>query len=184
MLVIDVQDKLLPSIRGREALLDAALRLVRGAALFGVPALATEQYPQGIGPTAAGLAAALGAAGAKVLHKMTFSCVAEETVAAALDDLRRTSIVLAGIEAHVCVLQTALDLKERGYGVRVCADAVGSRSDVDYFIALERLRHAGVGVSTVESELFEMCHACGTSEFKSMIELIKPPRPADPRWAR
>lgn len=182
LLIIDMQDRLLPSIDGCGAITEAAGLLVRASAVFGLPALVTEQYPKGIGHTVDVLAEPLDALGAQRLAKTTFSCCGDATVMQQLHALDRTQIVVAGVEAHVCVLQSVLDLQGRGFAVSVCADAVGSRRPADYTAALERLRHCGVSVTTVESALFELCKECGTAEFKSMIDLIKAPRTPDPRY--
>lgn len=173
LLVIDVQQKLLPFIHEGEHILQEIMRLVRGCALFEVPVLASEQYPAGIGHTDALLAACLREAGAATLEKMTFSCWQDEQQRRRLCDLDRAQIILCGIEAHVCVQQTALDLLSAGYEVVVCADAAGSRSPRSCAVALDRLRHEGAVVSTVESVLFELCGRCGTPRFKAMLALIK-----------
>jgi len=182
ILVIDVQEKLLPLIDGRAAVVQAAELLVRCGALFEVPVVATEQYPQGIGHTVAELDDALKQARAERFDKMAFSCCGDEAFRGRLRAIDRRQVIVAGIEAHVCVQQTTMDLLAEGYDVYVCADAVGSRSAVDFFVALERMRHAGAGVTTVESALFELCRQCGTADFKAMIDLIKPPRAPDPRF--
>jgi nicotinamidase-related amidase len=175
-LVIDVQEKLLPLIQDRAAILAACELLVRGATLFKLPVVVTEQYPQGIGPTDAVLAKTLRSAGAEFLTKTAFSACGEEAVRAKMRDMDRDQIILCGIESHVCVQQTALDLLLMDYTTVVCADAIGSRRTIDHMTALERMRRAGAEVTTVESVLFELCGACGGGRFKSMIELIKSPR--------
>ena len=110
---------------------------------------------------------------AKVLKKPTFSAWADGSVREALLALDRPQIIVTGIESHVCVQQTTLDLRSRDYDVFVCADAVGSRGRVDHEVALDRMRQAGVLVTTVESVLFELCQRCDTARFKAMLEIIK-----------
>ncbi|NOS99215.1 MAG: isochorismatase family protein [Phycisphaerales bacterium] len=176
LLVIDVQEKLLPLIQGRAELLAACALLVRGAALFELPVVVTEQYPQGIGPTDAALRKALQNTGAAFVTKAAFSACGEDAVRAKMRGMDRDQIILCGIESHVCVQQTALDLLLMDYTTVVCADAIGSRRTLDHTTALERMRHAGAAVTTVESVLFELCGGCGGGRFKSMIELIKSPR--------
>ena len=173
VLVIDVQEKLLPSIVGGEPVIAAGRKLLHGAAVFELPVLVTEQYPKGLGPTHATIRAALTKSLAKVLEKPTFSAWADANVREALIALDRPQIIVTGIESHVCVQQTALDLRSRDYDVFVCADAVGSRGRVDYEVALDRMRQAGVLVTTVESVLFELCQRCDTARFKAMLEIIK-----------
>ncbi len=173
LLVIDIQEKLLPLIEGGDRVVEATRRLIRGARLFELPVLVTEQYPQGIGSTVATLSEELGRAGAQTLHKTAFSCCGDEGIRAKIRKIDREQIIVCGIETHVCVQQTALDLVTMDYQVFVCADAVGSRRPADYEIALHRLRQVGAAVTTVESVLFELCQKCGTPRFKAMLELIK-----------
>lgn len=173
VLVIDVQEKLLPLVDGHASLVRAVRKLLAAARIFGLPVLATEQYPKGIGPTLAEVRADLNAAGAAILEKPTFSACGTDPVRQALRDRDRDQVVVAGIEAHVCVQQTALDLAAMDYDVFVCADAVGSRARLDSDTSLSRMRQAGVIVTTVESVLFELCERCDTERFKLMLEIIK-----------
>ncbi len=173
LLVVDVQEKLLPLITDRERVVQAARLLVRGTGLFELPVLVTEQYPQGVGPTDATLSAELEKVHADRLHKMVFSVCHDEAMRDRLRRIDREQIILCGIEAHVCIQQTTLDLVTMDYQVFVCGDAVGSRWQMDYEIALERMRQMGATVTTVESVLFELCRECGTERFKAMLELIK-----------
>lgn len=168
LLVIDLQEKLLPAIPDRESLLADVTLLVRGAAIWNVPATLTEQYPQGLGPTVTPLRELLPAP----REKMTMSA------AGCLDwppaaESERPQVVLAGIEAHVCVLQTALDLLAAGYQVYVAVDAVSSRFPLDRGVALDRLARSGANLTTVESVLFEWAEAAGTPEFKQTSQLVK-----------
>lgn len=178
VLVIDVQEKLLPLIRHHEQVTASAVKLLRGVGVFSVPVVVTEQYPKGLGPTVAPLRDVLRSMSAPVLEKPTFSAWAEPAVRQSLISLDRPQIIVIGIEAHVCVQQTTLDLCSRDYDVFVCADAVGSRGRVDYKRALERMRQEGAWVTTVESVLFELCHRCDTPEFKRLLEVIKASPPA------
>jgi nicotinamidase-related amidase len=173
LLVVDFQERLLPFIRQREQILEAATLLIRGAAIFELPILATEQYPKGIGSTDSALAREIERAGGCVMEKMAFSSCGESALRDELRRIDRDQVIVCGIEAHVCVQQTALDLVTMDYHTAVCADAIGSRSPVDYSVALERMRQMGAAVTTVESVLFELCTECGTPRFKKMIELIK-----------
>jgi len=179
VLVIDVQDKLLPLIRRYEQITQACVKLLRGAPIFSVPVVVTEQYPKGLGGTVGPVREACRAASAPVIEKPTFSAWAEPAVREALVKLDRPQIIVIGIEAHVCVQQTTLDLVSRDYDVFVCADAIGSRGPVDYDRALERMRQEGAWVTTVESVLFELCHRCDTPEFKRMLEVIKASPPPE-----
>ncbi len=173
VLVIDLQEKLLPLIDRNERIVRATRKLLEGAAVFGLPVLATEQYPKGLGSTHASVRELLQADDRPIIEKPTFSACGADPVREAMNSIDRTQVLIAGVESHICVLQTALDMVSMDYDVFVCADAVGSRSDVDYRVAMDRLRQAGAIVTTVESALFELCDRCDTAAFKKMIDIIK-----------
>ena len=179
VVVIDLQEKLLPLIGGHERIVRAGRKLLEGTRVFGVPVVATEQYPKGIGATVAPIRRCLDAVAAPVVEKVTFSAWAEPACREAIRAVDRPQIVLIGIETHVCVQQTVLDLVSRDYDVYVCADAVGSRGRVDYERSLERMRQEGAWVTTVEGVLFELCNRCDTDRFKAMLNVIKEFPPAD-----
>lgn len=169
LLVVDVQEKLLPLVDRHPVVQWNIERLLIAAKHLQVPFAASEQYPTGLGPTVAGIRAHLDS----VAEKRMFSC--RECTTWAADWSRRgiRQIVVAGIETHVCVLQTALDLQSAGFDVFIPADAVGSRSAFDYAAALNRLGHAGVTISTTESTLFEWCETSAATEFKAISQLVK-----------
>lgn len=172
LLVVDVQEKLLPAIHEHDRALWNMRRLIEGAAVLGLPTFATEQYPQGLGPTAAELSARLGS----IPSKITFSCGGCPEFFLALEKWREQGlhkILVCGIETHVCVQQTVLDLLADAWRVYVAVDAVGSRFEVDYRTALTRMDSAGATLTTVESALFEWCEAAGTPEFKEISRLAK-----------
>lgn len=174
LLVVDVQDKLLPLIPQHERLVWNIRRLIDGAKLLGLPVAATEQYPKGLGPTTATLAERLGPIEAKLM----FSC---RECGAAFEKLREQNvykILVVGIETHVCVQQTVLDLLADGYRTFVAVDAVGARQALDHETALRRMDSAGATLTTVESALFEWCEAAGTPEFKQISALIRETAPS------
>ena len=179
VLVIDIQEKLLPLIRNHERVTQACVKLLRGLSVFAAPIVVTEQYPKGLGGTVSSICDALGEAEYRVLEKPTFSAWADPVVREALIAHDRPQIVVIGIEAHVCVQQSVLDLVSRDYDTFVCADAIGSRGTGDYECALHRMRQEGAWVTTVESVLFEICHRCDGPDFKRMLEVIKAFPPAD-----
>lgn len=158
-------------IHERAALESEVIRLARGAALLGVPTLVSEQNPKGLGATVAGILAS--AAGARVLGKTTFSCAADAAIMEAIRGLDRGTVVLAGVEAHICILQTALDLVARGFRVHVVADAVGTRLPRNHAVALDRAGRAGAVITCVESVLFEWMGRSDAAEFKAVQELLK-----------
>lgn len=172
-LLIDLQESLLPLIPGSKAIVAATIKLLDGLRIFRVPVLATEQYPKGLGGTEASVRSRLGTSDARIVEKSTFSACGEGLVRDALQAIDRPQIILSGIETHVCVQQTALDLLSMDYDVFICADAVGSRAQLDHQCALNRLASRGAHVITVEAALFELCNRCDTPQFKEMLTIIK-----------
>jgi nicotinamidase-related amidase len=167
LVVIDVQEAFRKAV---PAFGDVAARtaiLVQGAGALGVPVLVTEQYPRGLGDTVPEVAAHLGAA--PRLPKTVFSAARAE----GFDLGGRDQALVCGIEAHVCVAQTVLDLLARDVDVQVAGDATASRSGADRETALHRLEQAGATITTVEAALFELLGAAGTPEFKTVQELIR-----------
>lgn len=170
-LLVDVQENLGPVMADPRSVYRNCALLLRAAVRLGIPVIASEQYPKGLGHTLGELAALL-PEGA-VAEKMHFSCAAEPAIAERLRMLDREQVVIAGIEAHVCVLQTALGLKAAGYEVFVAGDACSSRLATNHASALTRMAANGVDVVTTESAVFEWLHRAGTPEFKDLIALIK-----------
>lgn len=169
LLIVDMQEKLLPLIPVAERTIRNCRRLIDGAGIMQVPVFATEQYPKGLGATVPELRQKL----TDVPAKVAFSCSQSLNWGTAAEPgNERHQVVVAGIEAHVCVLQTALDLLAQGYRVYIPADAVASRGKLDWKIALERLAASGATLTTTESVLFEWCEAAGTPEFKQISKLI------------
>jgi len=179
VLVIDIQEKLTPLVQGSKALVAAARKLLDGVRIFKLPVIATEQYPKGLGRTVEPVRACLHAGDAPVLEKPTFSAWAHPPVREAILARDRQQVVMIGIETHVCVQQTTLDLISRDYDVFVCGDAVSSRGREDRECALLRMRQEGAFIATVESVLFELCDRCDTPQFKAMLDVIKRTAPAD-----
>jgi nicotinamidase-related amidase len=174
LLVVDVQEKLAPAVRAHERVVWNVRRLVDGANILGLPVVATEQYPKGLGPTLPELAQRLGA----IPSKLTFSCGGCPQV---FDDLESRGIhrlLVCGMETHVCVQQTVLDLVACAWRVYVAVDAVGSRFAVDHETALRRMESAGATLTTTESALFEWCRVAGTPEFKQISRLAKEESPS------
>lgn len=165
LVVIDVQD----GFRSYDTFADvaaAAGRLVEGAKILDVPIIATEQYPKGLQHTAAEVG--LGEGDATLVEKSVFSAVRADGFNLA----GRNQVLLCGIETHVCVMQTALDLLDRGVSVQVVTDAVGSRHAHDREVGLARLDRAGAILTTVEAALLELCERAGTPEFKAVQKVI------------
>jgi len=171
LLVIDVQVRLLPAMAAPDPVVANSARLMKAAARLGVPILVTEQYPKGLGPTVADLAS-LAASGA-TLEKNAFGCAGDPGIVAHVQSLGRRQLVLCGIESHVCVLQTAIGFRERGYDVFVAWDATSSRREADRDLAAARLRAEGVALVGTEMAMFEWLGKAGTPEFKELSVLIK-----------
>jgi len=171
LVVVDIQERLLPSIHERERVLQNAIRLAKGARALNLPIFVTEQYPKGIGRTVAGLAGAVPEFAP--LEKTAFSCCGAKNFNSALASRNVRDVVLCGIEAHVCVCQTALDLLDQGLGVFVAADAISSRTPENRQHGIERMRDAGATIVSAEMILFELLEDAGTDQFKKILELIK-----------
>ena len=169
LLVIDVQDKLTAKIPGADAVIRNIGFLIDCARLLGIPVQATEQYPKGLGPTVAELARRL----PDRPDKVAFSCCAVPSVVETFHRAARPKVLLAGIETHVCVQQTALDLLALGFRVFLAADAVASRYAIDRDQALRRLEQVGAIITTSEAAVFEWVGAAGTPQFKEISRLVK-----------
>jgi len=175
LLIVDVQEKLLPAIAGKDRVVERCVRLVRAARLLGLPITLSEQYPQGLGPTVDPIREAYANSGF-VVDKVEFSCLKNQPLRDRLHELRRQGrpqVVIGGIEAHVCVLQTAIDLEAQGFEAFVVADAVGSRAKASRKLAVDRLSKSGVDVVDSEMVLFEWLERAGTPAFKDLQALIK-----------
>jgi len=169
LLVVDVQDKLLPVIRNRSHVVWNVRRLIDGAQVLGVEIAATEQYPQGLGPTTSELAERLD----DIPSKVTFSCGECGSIFRQFAEHGRHKVLVVGIEAHVCVQQTVIDLLGDGFRVYVAVDAVSSRREIDYRTALRRMDSAGATLTSTEAALFEWCEVAGTPEFKQISRLVR-----------
>ncbi len=171
MLVIDFQDKLFRLMPDQELLAQRASQLVRGGAVFGLPMVWSEQYPQGIGSTIPPLACLQ--PGTKPFSKLAFSCCRDETLRKHIHDLGRKQFILCGIETHICVYQTAVDLLDMGYEVEVVADATASREPNNHRIGLERIRRAGAAITSMETVLFELLGTAESQSFKEILSIVK-----------
>lgn len=171
LFLVDLQERLAPAIEDGAAVVRRSAILLEAAARLGVPAIVSEQYPQGLGHTVPDLARLV--EGATVLPKTCFSAAGDPAIARHLAELRRDQIVLGGMETHVCVLQTALKLKETGYEVAVAADATGSRHPERRRLGLERMRAHGVDITDSEMVLFEWMGNSGVPAFRELSRLIR-----------
>jgi nicotinamidase-related amidase len=171
LLLVDVQERLFPSIHEREKMLARIELLIAAAKLMEIPIVATEQYPKGLGKTLPEIAGMI--PDIQPLEKIDFSCFQAPGFQEQLAAHQRRQIVVTGIEAHICVTQTALDLLNNGKEVVVVADAVGSRRPLDAETALRRLDNCGAVVATAESVVFEWLRRAGSEPFKALQSKIK-----------
>ena len=171
LIVVDMQQKLIPAIADSQGIVARAVQLVKGAALLEIPVIVTRQYPRGLGDTVAAVREAL-PADASVHDKVRFSGFVEG-VRTQLTALDARSVVVCGVEAHVCVLQTCLDLIDAGYVTAVACDAVGSRRPEDLTAAQRRMDQAGVVPTTAESALFEWTVEAGGERFKRLRSVLE-----------
>ena len=172
VLVVDVQSRLTPAMPAETLarVVKYGRALVGAAKELGMPVIATEQYPKGLGETIPELREVLPG---PPLVKMHFSCGADAAFAAALEKTGRRQVIVCGMEAHVCVFQTTRDLVQMGYEVHVCADAVSSRFEVHRQSGLDLCRQAGAVITNAESAIFDLLHVSGTPEFKKVSALVR-----------
>ncbi len=174
LLIVDMQEKLLPLIDDHARVIWNAGRLIDGANILDVAVVATEQYPKGLGPTTSELAERLGAERLGTIpEKLAFSCRGAENLFESLAERGMTKLLVAGIETHVCVQQTVLDAVANGFRVYVAVDAVGSRNVTDRETALRRMDSSGATLTTTEAALFEWCEVAGTPQFKQISQLVR-----------
>jgi len=170
LMVIDYQERLLPVIHQADKCVAAGKRMIEAAKVLGVPILLTEQNPAGLGRTWPSVAELL--KDVPLVEKNTFSACTD-SVLGHLRQWARPNILVMGVEAHVCVQQSVLDLIRRGYTVFLCADAVSSRRPLDAETAIERMRQAGAIITTTESAAFELLGVAGTEAFKKILKIVK-----------
>lgn len=171
-LVIDYQERLIPVIHHSEELIRKSRILVKGLRALGIPLVVSQQYTKGIGMTVPEIVEATGEE-FTYLDKVTFSCAEDEELLRKISETGRKNIILCGIEAHICVLQTAIDLIAKGYNVVLAEDCIGSRRENDKAVAVRRAEAEGAVITTCESILFELTRVAKTEVFKTISGLIK-----------
>ena len=170
--IIDIQEKLAAVMSERAAVIAGAKKLILAAKRLGVPMLVTEQYPKGLGLTEPEIADAMEDA-FKPIEKLSFGCGGEPKCLDALAEAGKQQALLCGMETHICVLQTCMQLLGNDYVVHVAADAVCSRREEDKAVAIETMRQAGAVIATVEAAVFQWLERAGTPEFKDVAKLFK-----------
>lgn len=173
LVVIDIQEKLLPPIFQKEELVRNAQLLIRAAGILKIPALVSTQYAKGLGSTVPEIASLLG--GTEAVDKTPFSCFGSDVFCSVLKRLpgQRNTLLLCGMESHICVMQTALAALREGYLVHVASDAVSSRTKWNWKIGLDRMRAAGAVISSTEMMIYELMRASSSAEFRELLPYLK-----------
>lgn len=173
LVVVDIQQKLLPPIFNREQLIRNASLLIRLANILEIPVLVTTQYAKGLGATVPEIMELAG--DVRPIDKLEFSCFGKDTFCSAVKSLsgNRNTMLLCGMETHICVMQTALGALDQGYLVHVASDAVGSRAEWNWKIGLDRMRDAGCVLSSTEMMMYELLRKSGTPAFKELLRHLK-----------
>ena len=171
LLIIDLQERILPVINNHQDVVQNTLKLIKGFKIMSLPIYYTEQYPKGLGSTAKEIKNLL--ENAEYFEKMSFSCFGAVDLFNKFKEKNLSQIVISGVETHVCVQQTVLDLLENNFQVNVVADAVSSRRETDRSIALVRMSDYAAEITTTESVLFELLNVCGTDTFKQVSKIVK-----------
>ena len=169
--VVDIQERLLPHIHEGDIMLKNCLRLIEGLKILSIPVIITQQYTKGLGQTVPSVMQLFPEF--SYIEKISFSCWEEPAFKKEIDLLGKTDIIICGIESHVCVLQTCLDLLANGKRPVVVEDCVSSRKPNDKHIAIERMRQEGASITTMESLLFELARVAGNETFKSISGIVK-----------
>jgi nicotinamidase-related amidase len=173
LVVIDIQEKLLPPIFNKEAMVKNSQVLIRLAKILSIPAMVTTQYSKGLGTVVPEIAALV--ADVRTIDKREFGCFGSDEFRSGLKRLpgNRNTVLLCGMEAHICVTQTALGALNEGYLVHVASDAVGARSEANWRVGLDRMRAAGAVISSTEMMTYELLRCSGTPQFKELLPYIK-----------
>ncbi len=173
LIVVDIQEKLLPPIFNKDTMVKNAQLLIRLAKILSIPVMVTTQYSKGLGNTVQEIAWLLGEV--RTIDKVEFGCFGSEQFRSSIKKLPddRNTLLLCGMEAHICVTQTALGALNEGYLVHVASDAVGARSEWNWKIGLDRMRAAGAVISSTEMMMYELLRCSGTQQFKELLPYIK-----------
>jgi nicotinamidase-related amidase len=171
LLVIDMQERLFPVMHEKEKLLHNMVKLIKGARVLEIPVVLTEQYPRGLGPTLPEIKELL--PDVKPVEKVSFNCCDEEIFCKTLGALKKKQVLIAGIEAHICVYQTAMALCRSGYEVQVVGDCVSSREPENKLVSLFKMGAAGVSPTTAETALFELLKVASGDKFKQISNIVK-----------
>lgn len=170
LVCIDFQERLMPRIANAKFIVERAALAIKAFKALGIPIVVTEQYPKGLGRTVPELRSIQGV---EPIEKIHFNCFEEEGFRRAIEGFGRRRLLMAGVETHICVAQTALEAIRRGFEVHILEDATSSRSELDREIGLRRMERAGAIPSSVEMAIYEVLGRAGTPEFKEILKLVK-----------
>ena len=170
-LVIDIQERLLPAMDRKDQILQNCITLIKGLDTLSIPLIVTQQYTKGLGETVEPVRNTIN--NFSFIEKRDFSCCGEPEFLSQLKSSGAKNVIICGIESHVCVLQTAIDLKEAGLNPIIVADCISSRKGTDFKYAIERFKHEGIMLATYESVLFELTRSSKAEEFKIISKLVK-----------
>ena len=171
LVVIDFQEKLVPFVSKRDETLKNAATMLQAARIYNIPIVLTEHYPKGLGRTVPEISAHI--PGIQPIEKVVFSAFGAPEFVKRLEELRIRTLIVEGIETHICINQTVHDALEMGYGVHVISDAVSSRAEHNYHVGIEKMRQSGAVISSTEMALYELQHRADVPEFKDLLKLIK-----------
>ncbi len=171
LVVIDYQEKLVPMLWRSSEIIERARLVIRAAPIYEIPIVITEHYPKGLGRTVPEISDALG--DAHPFEKVVFSAFGSNEFSHALKKLEVDTLMVMGIESHICVSQTVHDAIDRGYGVHVISDAISSRSELDHWVGIGKMKEAGAVMTTAETALYEIQNRAGNTEFRELLKLVK-----------
>ncbi len=173
LIVVDIQEKLLPPIFNKETLVKNSQLLIRLAKILSIPVMVTTQYSKGLGSVVPEIASLL--VDVSAIDKLEFSCFGSDQFRTRLKQLpgNRNTVLLCGMEAHICVMQTAIGALNEGYLVHVASDAVGSRAEWNWEIGLDRMKASGAVISSTEMMMYELLRCSGTPQFKELLQYLK-----------
>jgi len=171
LIVVDIQGNLFQAMQDKENLLANTAKVIKGAKIFNLPIIVTEQIPEKLGQTIPAIAQEL--TGVETIDKESFSCWGNNKFQEKLKSISRRKAIIMGIECHVCVYQTVIDLIDNGYSVHVVADAVSSRTKENRDIGLAAMKNAGAHLTSTEMVLFELLHSAGDAKFKEIYKIVK-----------
>jgi len=171
LLIIDIQERLAAAMKMKDAVVSSCLHLIELSKMLSIPIIVTEQYPRGLGPTVEPIRNAL--SDYRPIEKLTFSCCDEPSFIDAVRNLDKKTLIVTGMETHICILQTSIGLLREGFSIHLVRDAVCSRTKENWRAACEFMRDAGAVITCTETVLFQLLKVAGTEEFKAISKRIK-----------